>query len=72
MIFTSGGTESDNLAVKGAYWSPGRPRPAPCVVTSPIEHHAVLDSVGWLAASAGAEARAATGRRDTAGSIWPS
>jgi cysteine desulfurase len=47
LIFTSGGTESDNLAVKGAFWSGaevGRRR----VVTSAIEHHAVLDSAAWL------------------------
>jgi cysteine desulfurase len=47
LIFTSGGTESDNLAVKGALWSGGgvgRRR----VITSTIEHHAVLNSVAWL------------------------
>jgi cysteine desulfurase len=55
LIFTSGGTESDNLAVKGAFWcgaEVGRRR----VVTSSIEHHAVLDSVAWLDRSALAEA----------------
>ncbi len=55
LIFTSGGTESDNLAVKGAFWcgaEVGRRR----VVTSAIEHHAVLDSVAWLDRSALAEA----------------
>jgi cysteine desulfurase len=54
VIFTSGGTESDNLAIKGAVWAgteSGRRR----VVTSPIEHHAVLDSVAWLGQSATAE-----------------
>jgi cysteine desulfurase len=52
VIFTSGGTEADNLAIKGAFWArPDRPG----VVTSTIEHHAVHDSVGWLAA-AGAQA----------------
>ena len=54
LIFTSGGTESDNLAVKGAFWSGaevGRRR----VVTSVIEHHAVLDSVAWLDRSVSAE-----------------
>ncbi len=54
LLFTSGGTESDNLAVKGAYWArrdPGRRR----VATSVVEHHAVLDSVAWLAATEGAE-----------------
>jgi cysteine desulfurase len=54
LIFTSGGTESDNLAVKGTFWSGievGRSR----VVTSALEHHAVLDSVAWLGRSAAAE-----------------
>ncbi|HEX3196172.1 MAG TPA: cysteine desulfurase family protein [Propionibacteriaceae bacterium] len=54
LIFTSGGTESDNLAIKGAFWSGaevGRHR----VVTSALEHHAVLDSVAWLGHSASAE-----------------
>jgi cysteine desulfurase len=54
LIFTSGGTESDNLAIKGAFWSGtevGRSR----VVTSALEHHAVLDSVAWLGKSAAAE-----------------
>lgn len=50
VVFTSGGTESDNLAVKGITWArqaadPGRVR----VVSSPIEHHAVLDPLDWLA-----------------------
>src|SRR3954465_1196939 len=55
VVFTSGGTESDNLAVKGIYWSrrgagPRRGRgPA-----SAVEHHAVMDSAEWLAAAAGA------------------
>ena len=50
VVFTSGGTEADNLAVKGLYWArragaPHRRR----VLATPIEHHAVLDSVHWLA-----------------------
>jgi cysteine desulfurase len=53
LIFTSGGTESDNLAVKGGYWSQAA-RGRTEIVTSTVEHHAVLESVGWLAAAAGA------------------
>jgi cysteine desulfurase len=57
VIFTSGGTEADNLAVKGLYWAgraadPRRRR----VLTTPTEHHAVLDSVRWLAEHEDAEA----------------
>lgn len=48
VIFTSGGTESDNQAVKGAWWTGRARRPARTgVVCSAIEHHAVLDAVGW-------------------------
>ena len=56
VIFTSGGTESDNLAVKGMFWArrdadPRRRR----ILASTVEHHAVLDAVDWLAAHEGAE-----------------
>jgi len=49
VVFTSGGTESDNLAIKGIFWSrqaddAGRTR----VLCSAVEHHAVLDPVLWL------------------------
>lgn len=55
IIFTSGGTESDNLAVKGLFWQrqPRLDTPAR-VLASSIEHHAVLDPVAWLAAHEGA------------------
>jgi cysteine desulfurase len=56
VVFTAGGTEADNLAVKGLYWSrrdadPARTR----ILASPVEHHAVLDTVHWLADHEGAE-----------------
>jgi cysteine desulfurase len=38
IVFTSGGTESDNLGVKGLAWARGRGH----LITSKIEHHAVL------------------------------
>ncbi|MDX6348110.1 MAG: cysteine desulfurase [Streptomyces sp.] len=55
IVFTGGGTEADNLAVKGLYWArrdadPRRTR----VLVSPVEHHAVLDAVDWLAEHEGA------------------
>jgi cysteine desulfurase len=56
IVFTAGGTESDNLAVKGIYWArrdaDSRRRR---IVTSPVEHHAVLDAVMWLVEHEGAE-----------------
>ena len=57
VIFTSGGTESDNLAVKGIYWqSHGQDRNRTLIVTSSAEHAAVLDAVNWLVTEQGAEA----------------
>jgi cysteine desulfurase len=56
VVFTSGGTESDNLAIKGIFWSrraedPRRTR----ILSTAIEHHAVLDPLHWLAETDGAE-----------------
>lgn len=50
VVFTSGGTESDNLALKGLFWSrraadPRRTR----ILATAVEHHAVLDPLHWLA-----------------------
>jgi cysteine desulfurase len=49
VVFTSGGTEADNLAVKGLYWSrraadAARRR----ILATSVEHHAVLDPLHWL------------------------
>ena len=48
VLFTSGGTEADNLAVKGLFWSRRRDVGAGRVLASAVEHHAVLDPVMWL------------------------
>jgi cysteine desulfurase len=56
VIFTAGGTESDNLAVKGIYWARRDAEPRHRrIVTTAVEHHAVLDSVNWLVEHEGAE-----------------
>ena len=56
VIFTAGGTESDNLAVKGIYWARRDAEPRHRrIVTTAVEHHAVLDSVNWLVDHEGAE-----------------
>jgi cysteine desulfurase len=49
VVFTSGGTEADNLAVKGT-WAARRAEDAARtrLVVSGIEHHAVLDPVEFL------------------------
>ncbi|XVV11671.1 cysteine desulfurase family protein [Actinoplanes sp. CA-131856] len=56
VVFTSGGTESDNLATKGIFWarrssSLNHNR----VVASAVEHHAVMDAVEWLGTHEGAQ-----------------
>ncbi|HLI42600.1 MAG TPA: cysteine desulfurase family protein, partial [Streptosporangiaceae bacterium] len=56
IIFTSGGTEADNLAVKGLYWARRDGGLRRRVLTTSVEHHAVLDSVRWLESAQGAEA----------------
>jgi cysteine desulfurase len=48
IIFTGGGTEADNLAVKGAAHSARRRGRGDGVVTTAVEHHAVLHSVERL------------------------
>jgi len=44
IIFTSGGTESDNLAIKGTAFKAKEGK----IITSKIEHHAVLEPCHWL------------------------
>jgi cysteine desulfurase len=44
IVFTSGGTESDNFGLKGLAWARGRGH----LITSTIEHHAVLRTCQWL------------------------
>jgi cysteine desulfurase len=56
VVFTAGGTEADNLAVKGLFWArraddPRRRR----ILVGAVEHHAVMDPVEWLGSHEGAE-----------------
>lgn len=56
VIFTSGGTEADNLAVKGLFWSRNAAEPRRTrILVSSIEHAAVQDTVEWLEKHEGAE-----------------
>jgi len=71
VIVTAGGTDSDNLAVKGIYWArrdadPQRRR----IITTAVEHHAVLDAVTWLADHEDAEITFLPTEAD--GSVLPS
>ena len=48
VVFTSGGTEANNLAVKGIAIAAHLTRAARHVITTPIEHESVLASVDYL------------------------
>lgn len=52
VVFTAGGTEADNLAIKGLYWAR---EPRRRILISAIEHHGALDPARWLADRQGAE-----------------
>jgi cysteine desulfurase len=44
IVFTSGGTESVNLAIKGLFWASAGNR----IIVPRAEHHATIDTVEWL------------------------
>ena len=49
VVFTSGGSESDNLALRGAAFAARQQRGANHILTTPVEHHAVLHTARQLA-----------------------
>ncbi len=56
IVFTSGGTEADNLALKGIYWARRAADPARTrILSTAVEHHAVLDALHWLQEHEGAQ-----------------
>lgn len=56
VIFTSGGTESDNAAVKGIFWNRVAGNPSrKLIISSYTEHHALIDPIEWLQQHEGAE-----------------
>ncbi len=48
VIFNSGGTESDNQAIKGLYWERNKTADRKLIISARTEHHAVLDTIEWL------------------------
>lgn len=55
VVFTSGGTESINLALKGAYWARQVGGPRPVLLIAEGEHHATIEAAEWLRDAQGAE-----------------
>lgn len=56
VILTGGGTEADNLALKGLFWARrGQDSRRRRIVLTGLEHHAVLDTADWLHTHEGAE-----------------
>ncbi|MEY4499190.1 MAG: hypothetical protein RL319_178 [Actinomycetota bacterium] len=56
VIFTSGGTEGNNLAIKGLYWERNKYASRKKIISVYTEHHAVIDTIEWLEQHEGAEA----------------
>ena len=55
IIFTGSGTEANNIAIKGIYWQRNTSHLRPIIITSAIEHQAVLEPAHWLVAHEGAQ-----------------
>lgn len=54
VIFTSGGTESINLAIKGLFWARSAGDGPKRIIVPRGEHHATIDTVEWLEQHEGA------------------
>ena len=63
VVFTSGGTEADNLAIKGIAWA-AREDGRAHLVTTAVEHPAVRDTCRWLAEHQGFALTEVPPRRD--------
>lgn len=56
VIFTSGGTESDNAAIKGLWWQvTDADSQRRVIISASTEHHALMDPIHWLVEHEGAE-----------------
>jgi cysteine desulfurase len=55
VVFTGGGTESNNLAIKGLFWARNADGGRPRILSSSVEHHAVLDPLLWLSSHESAQ-----------------
>ena len=55
VIFNSGGTEANNQAIKGIFWARNQQSKRPIIISSAIEHHALIDPIQWLCRHEGAQ-----------------
>lgn len=55
VVFTSGGTEAINLAIKGLYWQRNTETERPRILAPGGEHHATVDTIDWLQRAEGAQ-----------------
>lgn len=55
VIFTSGGSEANNQAIKGFFWQRQEDRPRKYIISALTEHHAVIDPIQWLETHEGAQ-----------------
>ena len=55
IIFTGSGTEANNIAIKGIFWARNKEKSRPIIITSSIEHQAILEPAQWLADHEGAQ-----------------
>jgi cysteine desulfurase len=54
VIFTSGGTEANNHAIKGFFWQRQSDKSRKYIISALTEHHAVIDPIEWLEQHEGA------------------
>lgn len=54
VIFNSGGTESNNQAIKGIFWARNKDKSRKVIISASTEHHALLDPIQWLCDHEGA------------------
>lgn len=55
VIFTSGGSEANNQAIKGFFWQRQQEKTRKYIISAPTEHHAVIDPIQWLETHEGAQ-----------------
>lgn len=55
VIFTSGGSEANNQAIKGFFWQRQQEKTRKYIISALTEHHAVIDPIQWLETHEGSQ-----------------